>query len=85
MEEKLLRELLVKVFEFLKANHQDVLQLGVEIAALRDALDEASRQRFLALLEKHREESAARSAALESALLRAYDEIIRRVRAGEVP
>jgi len=85
VDETLLRGMLVMAFEHLKMHRQDILALGSEVAALRDALDEASRQRFLALLQKHREESASRAAALESDLIRGYDEILRRLRAGEVP
>jgi hypothetical protein len=85
VNETLLRGMLVMVFEHLKMQREDLFSLANEVAALREALDEASRERFLALLQRHREAATSRAAASEADSLRGYDEILRRLRAGEVP
>jgi|HubBroStandDraft_6_1064221.scaffolds.fasta_scaffold131380_5 hypothetical protein len=85
VDERLLRGMLVMVFEHLKMQREDLFSLANEVAALREAIDEASRERFLALLQRHREAAASRAAASEADSLQGYDEILRRLRAGEVP
>jgi hypothetical protein len=82
--EQLLRAVIVNIFERLKVAEKDSLALSNELAALRNALQELSGGKFQPLLEKHRKLLEEKEAAAGVIDLSDYDEIIRRVKAGEL-
>jgi hypothetical protein len=83
-DEQLLRAVIVNIFERLKVAEKDSLVLSNELAALRNALQELSGGKFQPLLEKHRKLLEEKEAAAGVIDLSDYDEIIRRVKAGEL-
>jgi hypothetical protein len=83
-DEQLLRAVIVNIFERLKVAEKDSLALSNELAALRNALQELSGGKFQSLLEKHRKLLEEKEAAAGVIDLSDYDEIIRRVKAGEL-
>jgi hypothetical protein len=82
--EQLLRAVIVNIFERLKVAEKDSLALSNELAALRNALQELSGGKFQSLLEKHRKLLEEKEAAAGVIDLSDYDEIVRRVKAGEL-
>jgi hypothetical protein len=83
-DEQLLRAVIVNIFERLKVAEKDSLALSNELAALRNAVQELSGGKFQPLLEKHRKLLEEKEAAAGVIDLSDYDEIIRRVKAGEL-
>jgi hypothetical protein len=83
-DEQLLRAVIVNIFERLKVAEKDSLVLSNELAALRNAVQELSGGKFQPLLEKHRKLLEEKEAAAGVIDLSDYDEIIRRVKAGEL-
>jgi hypothetical protein len=84
VNEQGLRGVVAKLFECLKEVETDSLMLSNEIAALRNALQELSGGKFQPLLEKHRKLLREKEAAAGVTDLSKYDEIIRRVKAGDL-
>jgi hypothetical protein len=82
--EQLLRAVIVNIFERLKVAEKESLALSNELAALRNALQELSGGKFQPLLEKHRKLLEEKETATGVIDLSDYDEIIRRVKAGEL-
>jgi hypothetical protein len=83
MDENGLRDVIATLVVYLKDDHDYAVTLGNELAALRDALQELSDGKFLPLLEKHRARMRGATAGLTSEIAASYDELIRRVKAGE--
>lgn len=84
MEEQALRNFIAVLFQYIKDDHIYAMELGNEIAALRDALQELSGGKFLPILEKQRVRMQATTAAVVAADVASYDEIIRKVKRGEL-
>ncbi len=82
--EQLLRGVIVNILERLKVAEKDCLVLSNELAAFRNALQELSGGKFQPLLEKHRKLLEEKEAGAGVIDLSDYDEIIRRVKAGEL-
>ena len=84
IDERALYRTLGSIYSDLKANHHTVSMLMSEIAAVRDALKEVSPDRFLPAFEKYQQKHLEESERLRSTALAAYDEIIRRVKLGQL-
>lgn len=84
INEQGLRDVVVMLFE--KAKHDQVYfeNLGNEIAALRDALEELSGGKFLPILKKHRTRMQEVNAGARDVGFAGYDRIIQQVKAGEL-
>ncbi len=84
INEQLLREVIALLVQYQKTEHEYATMLGNEIAALRDALQELSDGKFLPILEKHRRRMQERVSQVAASDSQSYDELIRRVKAGEL-
>ena len=84
MEEQALRNFIAFLFEYIKNDHIYAVALGNEIAALRDALQELSGGKFLPLLEKHRARMQETTAGVRTEDVASYDEVIQKVKNGEL-
>lgn len=83
MDEKSLREVLVKLVAYAKEDHKYAVMLGNELASLRDALDELSGGKFKPIWDKHRANLKAKTKQLEQEIDGDYDELIRQIIGGQ--
>lgn len=84
IDEQVLRDVIAMMLEQAKHDQKYCESLGNEIAALRDALDELSGGKFLPILEKHRARMQEITAGNIAAGSAGYDELIRKVKVGEL-
>lgn len=82
MDEKSLREVLVKLIAYAKDDHKYAYMLGNELAALRDALDELSGGKFKPIWEKHSAKMKAKTKQVEEEIDADYDELMRTAMSG---
>ena len=82
--DEILRAVVANIFQSLKADRQEYVMLSNQVAAMRSALDELSGGKFKPIMEKHVQllEQQLASAGLGGST--DYDEMIRRVKAGEL-
>jgi len=67
---------LVKLVAALKADRIACVQLSNDVAALRNALQEMSGDRFLSLVERHRNELEAKTRHIMASDVASLDELI---------
>jgi hypothetical protein len=84
ISEQLLRDVVATMLQYAKHDREYAVALGNEIAALRDALQELSGGKFLPILEKHRARMQETTASLRDADSASYDELIQRVKTGQL-
>lgn len=82
MDEKTLREILVKLIAYAKDDHQYIVTLGNELAALRDSLDELSGGKLKPIWDQHSADMRAKTKSLEAEIVSDYDELLRLVNSG---
>jgi hypothetical protein len=84
INEEILRSVVVNIFQHLKADREEYIMISNQLAALRNALDELSKGEFKPIMEKHVKLLEQELAAAGLGGATDYDEMIRRVKAGEL-
>lgn len=79
MDDPELRKIIAELVLYAKEDHDYCVTLGNELAALRDALQELSGGKFLAILERHRKRMQETTTSLKLRDASQYDELIRRL------
>jgi hypothetical protein len=82
--DEVLRSVVANIFQHLKADREEYEMLSNHVAAMRNALNELSDGKFEPLMEKHVRLLEQRIATARASSAGDYDEIIRRVKAGEL-
>jgi hypothetical protein len=79
IDEKGLKQLLLKTIGLLREQDNEFYTLSAEVAALKDTLQAISGEKFLPLFEKYQSAAVQRGASVRADVLREYDDMIRRV------
>lgn len=84
INDEILRSVVANIFQYLKADRQEYEMLSNQVAAMRNALDELSKGEFKPIMEKQVRLLEQKIAAVGVSSASDYDEIIRKVKAGEL-
>ncbi len=84
INDEILRSVVANIFQYLKADRQEYEMLSNQVAAMRNALDELSKGEFKPIMEKQVRLLEQKIAAAGVSSASDYDEIIRKVKAGEL-
>ena len=84
INESALRSTVAAVYEYLKSNKQDLIELQIENVALKHMLQDISGDKFLPLYERYRAEAEGRVFGGASALISRLDQAIQEIRNGGI-